>query len=235
MPTIRYSNGAHIGIRGGKIKLHTEIYHQQTDGSSPKVSNALNEEQYQQACALSRQLDGKYGNGVFGFAEEHKDAVLTFAASIWGQPADGTTQPETETQPDPVTEAQQAADEARAAKQRYEEARDNLMDKLDAARRLSGISANACVEIAAGALSRPTVLKRIRTSKNDVWSVRLTIAKTGVIQTARVTVPRGTSQTEIYARAVAQMADLYAATGEAVPELLPLSETPTTWLGEATD
>lgn len=231
MPTIHYSNGAHIGIRGGKIKLHTEIYQQQDDGSSPTVSKAVTDEQYQQACDLSSKLNGKYGNGVFTFTEEHKEAVLAFAASIWGQPIDGATQPKADTLPDPVTEARQAADEARAAKQRYEEACDKLMHKLHAARDLAGLSANACVEIAHGALSRPTVLKRIRDGvKFDRWNVRLTIAKTGVIQGAEVAVPRGTSKTEIYARAVAQLAPLYAATGEVMPELLPLSETPITWL-----
>ncbi|MGW0585233.1 hypothetical protein ACWD25_57325 [Streptomyces sp. NPDC002920] len=230
MPTIHYSNGAHIGIRGGKIKLHTEIYHQQDDGSSPVATKAITDEQYQQACDLSSQLNGKYGNGIFSFAEEHKDAVLAFAASIWGQPVNDSTEPKTDR--DPVAEARQAADEARAAKQRYEEACDTMMEKLDTASRLTGISANECAEIAKGALSRPTVLKRMRATgvKSHRWYVPLTIAKTGVIQGSRVTAPRGTSQTEIYGRAVAQLADLYAETGESLPELLPLSETPMTWL-----
>lgn len=90
MPTITYTNGAHLTIARNKVMLHTVRYEEQPNGASDRVISTVTEQQFNALADDAKKLGGRYNAQRFIFPIEQLDAVKEIAESMWGdqvQPA----------------------------------------------------------------------------------------------------------------------------------------------------
>jgi len=82
--TIHYTNGARLQILSRKVLLRDDIVHEQADGTSPRIANAIPDHRLAEVYQRAAELGGTATTAGWRFAPEQLPAVAALAADLWG-------------------------------------------------------------------------------------------------------------------------------------------------------